>query len=242
MGSDALLLLAAAPAALRAPTPDELLNRPLALVVALALVGLLPFLLMTLTSFVKISTVLHIARSAIGVPEVPSSTVVVALAAALTFVAMGPVAQRIADRVTPVLEPHAGQTTSEWFHEVVVAVREPLRGFLSANASPRQKARFYELSQKAHAAGDRTEVDRDDLGVVVPAFLVSELIAAFTLGFAIYLPFLVVDLVVANVLTALGMQTLNPLQVGLPFKLLLFVAADGWGLLAQTLVTGYKPG
>ena len=240
MHSDAVLLLAALPSSTPpAAAPDELLNRPLALVVALALVGLLPFLLMTLTAFVKISTVLHIARSAIGVPEVPSSTVVVALAAALTFVAMGPVAERIADRVTPLLEPHSGQSTSEWFHDVAVAVREPLRGFLSANASPRQKARFYELSQNA---GGGRAVEREDLGVVVPAFLVSELVAAFTLGFAIYLPFLVVDLVVANVLTALGMQTLNPVQVSLPFKLLLFVAADGWGLLAQTLVTGYKPG
>jgi type III secretion protein R len=234
--------MAAVPAAPSVAAPDELLNRPLALVVALALVGLLPFLLMTLTSFVKISTVLHIARSAIGVPEVPSSTVVVALAAALTFLAMGPVAERIADRVTPVLEPRSGQSTSEWFHDVVVAVREPLRGFLSANASPRQKARFYELSKKARGATDGRAVDREDLGVVVPAFLVSELVAAFTLGFAIYLPFLVVDLVVANVLTALGVQTLNPIQVSLPFKLLLFVAADGWGLLAQTLVTGYRPG
>jgi type III secretion protein R len=225
-----------------ASTPDELLNRPLSLVVALTLVGLLPFLLMTLTSFVKISTVLHIARSAIGAPEVPSSTVVVALAAALTLLAMAPVAGRIADRVTPLLEPRAGQTAGEWIHDAVVAVREPLRGFLAANASPRQKARFYDLSKKAHAGMADAEVGRDDLGVVVPAFLVSELVAAFTLGFAIFLPFLVVDLVVANVLTALGMQTLNPTQVSLPFKLLLFVAADGWGLLAQALVTGYRPG
>src|SRR5258706_5605882 len=88
-----------------AGTPDELLNRPLALVVALALVGLLPFLLMTLTSFVKITTVLHIARSAIGAPEVPSSAVIVALAGALTFLAMAPVGTRIGDRVTPLLEP-----------------------------------------------------------------------------------------------------------------------------------------
>jgi len=205
-------------------------------------VGLLPFLLMTLTSFVKISTVLHIARSAIGVPEVPSSTVVIALAAALTFLAMAPVASRIADRVTPLLEPAAGQTTSAWFHDAVVAVREPLRGFLSANAAPRQKARFFELSRKAHEGVSGAGVERDDLGVVIPAFLVSELVRAFTLGFAIYLPFLVVDLVVANVLAALGMQTLNPMQVSLPFKLLLFVAADGWGLLAQALVTGYRLG
>jgi type III secretion protein R len=83
-------------------------------------------------------------------------------------------------------------------------------------------------------------VKRDDLTVVVPAFVVSELLAALALGFAIYLPFLVIDLVVANVLLALGMQMLNPSQVSLPFKLLLFVAIDGWGLLAQTLVTGYK--
>ncbi|HVZ31529.1 MAG TPA: flagellar type III secretion system pore protein FliP, partial [Polyangiaceae bacterium] len=75
--------------------------------------------------------------------------------------------------------------------------------------------------------------------VVVPAFLVSELRAAFSLGFAIYLPFLVIDLVVANVLLGLGMQTLNPLQISLPFKLLLFVAADGWGLLAESLISSY---
>jgi len=243
LGADVVCLLAFAPAAPAAGvTTDELLNRPLALVVALSLVGLLPFLLMTLTSFVKISTVLHIARSAIGAPEVPSSTVVVALAAALTLLAMAPVATRIADRVTPLLEPRAGEAATEWVHEAVVAVREPLRAFLTANAAPRQKARFYELSRNAHAEADRASVTRDDLSVVVPAFLVTELIAAFTLGFAIYLPFLVVDLVVANILAALGMQTLNPTQVSLPFKLLLFVAADGWGLLAQALVTGYKPG
>jgi type III secretion protein R len=83
-------------------------------------------------------------------------------------------------------------------------------------------------------------VKRDDLSVIVPAFVVTELLEAFALGFAIYLPFLVIDLVVANVLLALGMQMLNPGQISLPFKLLLFVAIDGWGLLAQTLVTGYK--
>ena len=82
-------------------------------------------------------------------------------------------------------------------------------------------------------------VKQDDLSVIVPAFVVTELLAAFALGFAIYLPLLVIDLVVANVLLALGMQMLNPSQVSLPFKLLLFVAADGWGLLAEALVTGY---
>jgi type III secretion protein R len=231
------LLAVAAPA-----QGDELLNRPLSLVVALSLVGLLPFLFMTLTSFVKISTVLHIARSAIGAPEVPSSTVVIALAGALTLLAMAPVGDRIADRVMPLLEPHAGESTTEWVRSVVVAVREPLRGFLSANASDKEKKRFYELSRKAHSEAERATVTAGDLAVVVPAFLVTELVEAFMLGFAIFLPFLVVDLVVANVLIALGMTGLSPTQVSLPFKLLLFVAADGWGLLAQALVTGYRNG
>lgn len=235
-------LAAMGPGAAVAGTPDDLLNRPLALVVALALVGILPFLFMTLTSFVKISTVLHIARSAIGAPEVPSSTVVVALAGALTLLAMAPVGTRIADRVTPLLEPHGGETTAAWVHDVVTAVREPLQGFLAANASPRQTARFLDLARKTRGAAGRDSVRKDDLAVVVPAFLVTELVEAFTLGFAIYLPFLVVDLVVANVLVALGMQGLAVAQVSLPFKLLLFVAADGWGLLAQALVSGYSTG
>ncbi len=221
-------------------SPDDLLNRPLALVVALALVGLLPFLFMALTSFVKISTVLHIARSAIGAPEVPSSTVVVALAGALTLLAMAPVGNKIADRLTPLLEPHRTANAATWVREVVDAVREPLETFLEKNASKRQLDRFYELSRKTRSGADRDSVTRSDLGVVVPAFLVTELVEAFALGFAIYLPFLVVDLVVANVLIALGMQSLNPTQVSLPFKLLLFVAADGWSLLAQALVTGYS--
>jgi len=241
MAPSAMVFLAFAPAGASPVGPasaDDLLSRPLALVVALALVGLLPFLFMALTSFVKISTVLYIARSALGAPEIPANTVVVALAGALTLLSMAPVATRIEDRLGPLFESRTA--TSEWIHEAVVAVREPLRGFLSANASERQRSRFYELARSTRAKADQGAVRPDDLAVVIPAFLVSELVQAFTLGFAIYLPFLVVDLVVANVLTALGMQSLSPAQVSLPFKLLLFVAADGWGLLAQTLVSGYR--
>jgi type III secretion protein R len=232
------VLAAWAPGTPAAATPDDLLQRPLALVVALALVGLVPFLFMALTSFAKISTVLYIARSAIGAPEIPANTVVVALAAALTLLTMAPVAARIEDRVAPLLDSQA--TTSEWIHESIAAVREPLRAFLVANTSDRQKTRFYDLARSARSGADRDAVRADDLTVVVPAFVVSQLVEAFTLGFAIYLPFLVVDLIVANVLAALGMMSMSPMQVSLPFKLLLFVAADGWGLLAQALVRGYK--
>ena len=213
----------------------DVLGRPLATVLVLALVGLLPFAFMALTSFVKIATVLSIVRGAIGAQSVPSGTVVLALSAALTLIAMAPVGTKVAERLQPLLARSLSDP-SELIANTIDAVREPLRGFLAGNSSAKERERFVNLARKK--AGGANVSDTDFM-VVVPAFLVTELLEAFALGFAIYLPFLVIDLVVANVLLGLGMQTLNPNQISLPFKLLLFVAADGWGLLAESLVTGY---
>jgi type III secretion protein R len=218
----------------------DLLSRPITLIVALGVATLLPFAFMTLTAFVKISTVLQIVRGAIGAQNVPSSTVVMAFAGALTILAMAPLGTRLSDRVAPLLAPGAQSETADWLVSVAAAARDPIAGFLTKNASERERTRFFEIARAARPSGERDLVKAEDLSVVVPAFVVTELLEAFALGFAIYLPFLVIDLVVANVLLALGMQMLNPTQVSLPFKLLLFVAIDGWGLLAQTLVTGYK--
>lgn len=217
----------------------ELPNQPLVFVAVLTLVGLLPFAFMTLTAFVKISTVLQIVRGAIGSQSVPSNTVIMALALALSLVAMAPVGSRIAARAEPLLN-QGGPATLELVGRVVEAVGTPIRDFLAANASERERARFLELARKARPEAERPLVTPRDVVVLIPAFIVTELLEAFALGFAIYLPFLVVDLVVANVLLALGMQAMSPTQVSLPFKLLLFVAVDGWGLLAQALITGYR--
>ena len=225
---------------MRSIATDDLLGRPLALVVALALVSLLPFVFMSVTSFVKISTVLQIVRSAIGAQSVPSSTVIMALAAALTFLAMAPVGQKIVDRAVPLFVSKETPDTVTLVRQGVDAVRGPLRDFLSANASDRERSRFLAVARQARPEADRAAVNADDLPVLVPAFVVSELSEAFAIGFLIFLPFLVIDLVIANVLLALGMQMLSPTQVSLPFKLLLFVAIDGWGLLAQALVAGYR--
>jgi type III secretion protein R len=222
-------------------TPD-LVGRPLTLVVAIALATLLPFAFMTLTAFVKISTVLQIVRGAIGAQSVPTNTVIMAFAGALTVLAMAPVGERIAERAGPLVEPGVAQESMAWASGMLTATREPLRDFLRANASARERERFFQIARGARPEPERAAVGRDDIVVLVPAFVVSELVAAFTLGFALYLPFLVIDLVVSNVLLALGMQMMSPNQVSLPFKLLLFVAIDGWGLLAQTLVSGYKVG
>lgn len=218
---------------------EGLLSQPLGLILGLALVGLLPFAFMALTAFVKISTVLHIARSAIGAQSVPSTTLIMALSAALTVLAMAPVGEKVADGLAPLLEGKVSKT-AEIVETVIDSTKEPLRGFLSANASPTEKKRFTALATKT--AGPDAVVGEQDFRVIIPAFMVTELAEAFALGFAIFLPFLVIDLVVGNVLLALGMQMMSPAQVSLPFKLLLFVAADGWGLLAQSLVTGYQTG
>jgi len=218
---------------------DELLTRPLALVVALALVSLLPFLFMTLTSFVKISTVLQIVRGAIGAQNVPSGAVVMALSAALTLLAMAPVGSRMLERAAPLWEGKPKDTTA-LVMGIVDATRDPMRGFLHANAAERERTRFLDVARKARPEPERAAVGADDFTVLVPAFVTTELYQAFALGFALYLPFLVIDLVVANLLLALGMQMLSPTQVSLPFKLLLFVAIDGWALLSEALVTGYR--
>lgn len=220
--------------------PAELFARPVTWIVALGIATLLPFAFMTLTAFVKVSTVLQIVRGAIGAQNVPSNAVIMAFAGALTLLAMAPLGTRLSERVGPLLTGGAQADTAEWLLSVTAAAQQPIASFLQKNASERERARFFEIARAARPPAERDLVTRDDWTVVVPAFVVSELLEAFALGFAIYLPFLVIDLVVANVLLALGMQMLNPSQISLPFKLLLFVAIDGWGLLAQTLVTGYQ--
>jgi type III secretion protein R len=220
-------------------TADDLLSRPIVLVVALAIVSLLPFAFMTVTAFVKIATVLQIVRSAIGAQNVPSNSVIMALAAALTLIAMAPVGDRIVARAAPLFAGKEMPDTVAMVEKGIDAVREPMRDFLKNNASQTEKARFLDVARSSRTPEERALVGADDLTVLVPSFVVTELTEAFAIGFLVFLPFLVIDLVVSNVLLALGMQMMSPTQVSLPFKLLLFVAIDGWGLLARSLVSGY---
>jgi type III secretion protein R len=220
-------------------TADDLLSRPIVLVVALAIVSLLPFAFMTVTAFVKIATVLQIVRSAIGAQNVPSNSVIMALAAALTLIAMAPVGDRIVARAAPLFAGKEMPDTVAMVEKGIDAVREPMRDFLKNNASETEKARFLDVARSSRTPEERASVGADDLTVLVPSFVVTELTEAFAIGFLVFLPFLVIDLVVSNVLLALGMQMMSPTQVSLPFKLLLFVAIDGWGLLARSLVSGY---
>jgi type III secretion protein R len=178
--------------------------------------------------------VLSIARSALGAPQVPPTTAVTGLALVLTMLVMAPVARRTAD-VLRAAPPGRGVEASL---ANLDRASGPLREFLGRFARPDDRAAFLDVARRLSPPGAALPAD-DDLAVLAPAFAISELRRAFTAGFLVFLPFLVVDLVVANVLLALGLTQLSPASVSLPFKLLLFVAVDGWRLLARALALSY---
>ena len=215
---------------------------PLVTIVALGALTLMPFVFMTTTSFVKISVVFSILRNALGTGQIPSGTVITALAAILTLYVMAPVGVEIATATAPAVERIDRRdplTTTDAVFDAVELGVEPLRAFLVRNTGAREHVMFYDLAREARPPEQRDSVGRDDLLVIAPAFVVTELSEAFQIGFLVFIPFLIVDLVIANVLLALGMHMLNPTQVSMPFKLLLFVLVDGWFLLARALVLGY---
>ena len=182
-------------------------------------------------------------KNALGAGDVPSGAVIAALSAILTLYVMAPVGEQIAEAAGPsatsidVADP---LSDLDALGEAITAGVAPLKAFLTRNAGSRERALFLELAQDARGDDGRDSVSENDLLVVLPAFLVTELSEAFQIGFLVFLPFLVVDLVVSNVLMSLGMHMLNPTQVSMPFKLLLFVVVDGWYLLARALVLGYS--
>ena len=208
-------------------------SNPLSWMLLLAVMSVLPFLAVMLTSFAKMSVVLSLARAAVGTQQAPPTVVLTGLAAVLSGVVMAPVGEAMLARFR-------GLERSARPPELTTLARElsaPLKEFLARHASPELRAELVELSREM---GGGSDVSDSALTVLAPAFVLGELKQAFQIGFLVFLPFLVVDMVVANVLLALGMQSLSPSQVSLPFKLLLFVAVDGWGLLARNLLLGYR--
>jgi type III secretion protein R len=222
----------------------NLASRPLVLVLVMAALSVVPFAILMVTSFVRISVVLSILRSAIGTPSVPPTPVLTGLALVLTLAVMSPTAERMYTAAGPALEAAMASDLSSAeavtsLGAAAVGAREPLRGFLLRHADPRDRASFHTLTLKLRAPPERIAVTDRDFGVLVPAFVTSELRRAFQIGFLVFVPFLVIDMVIANLLLALGMHMLSPTTVSLPFKLLLFVLADGWTLVVRGLLEGF---
>ena len=206
-------------------------------VLVLALLAIGPILLVTLTSFVKLSVVLALVRNGLGTQDVPSGMVVTSMALVLTLFIMAPTIQQVIDAAAPGDTMATRQWPSDEQGWLAAADRaEPaVKAFLARHVHAHDRASFVELASKLRGA----PVADDDLAVLAPAFVTSELAEAFAIGFLLLLPFLVIDLVVGVSLQSLGLAQTSPQAVALPLKLLLFVAIDGWRLLAEGLLRGY---
>ncbi|AGC44154.1 type III secretion system protein [Myxococcus stipitatus DSM 14675] len=226
-----------------AVSSDSFTSRPLILILALAAMGLVPFALMMVTSFVKISVVLSIVRSALGTQQIPPTQVITGLAVILTVYIMAPVGTamyRAAEIDVWAKGPGVfSSSTVGSLLEGASKSKEPLRAWLMKKVTVKDRSLFYNLAKKMRTGEDRDSVQSQDFMVIVPAFVVSELKEAFQIGFLLFVPFIVIDMVVANILLALGMHMLSPTTISMPFKLLLFVLVDGWYLIAKGLVVGY---
>ncbi|MFN8074655.1 MAG: flagellar type III secretion system pore protein FliP [Kineosporiaceae bacterium] len=206
-------------------------SRVVQIIVLVTILGVAPSILLMCTAFTKIVVVLSLARNALGAPTVPPNQVLVGLALFLSLFVMGPTLDKVnSEGVQPYLK--GTKTSAQAYTDGV----KPLQEFMLDHT------RDEELALMTKAAGEDLPKDRASVGLrtLIPAFVLSELRAAFIIGFVIFVPFLVVDLVVSAILMSLGMVMLPPSLVSLPFKLLLFVLVDGWGLIVTTLIASYK--
>jgi len=203
--------------------------------VTVVLIALAPFFAVMVTSFTKIVVVLSLIRNALGLQQVPPNLVLNGLALILSLYVMYPTMQQMAAASG---EESVPAQTDQLF-AAADRSKEPLRAFLVKHSDPGERA-FFQRTQARVAERTGTEpAGETDFIVIIPAFVVKELTTAFQIGFLIFLPFLVIDLVISNILLALGMMMLSPITISLPFKLLLFVLVDGWVKISHGLVLSY---
>jgi type III secretion protein R len=201
-----------------------------------ALLGLVPFLAVMATSFVKIVVVLTLIRNAMGIQQIPPNMAMNGLAIILSVYIMAPVGvaafESLEGQDFQSMDIHAlGHTLS--------VAADPFRGFLDKHANAHEKAFFVKTAKSLWPEEYAANVQQDNLLVLIPAFTVSELSSAFEIGFLLYLPFIAIDLIISNILLAMGMMMVSPMTISLPFKLLLFVLLDGWTRLIHGLVLTY---
>jgi type III secretion protein R len=208
----------------------------IAIIIGVAAVGLIPFAVVTLTSFLKISVVLFLVRNALGTQQTPPNLVLYAIAVVLTFYVTAPLFAVEYARLT---EPGVDLGTATGLRSAAVAAAEPIRAFLQRFAAARERDFLLAATQRIWPPDAMRDVSTDDLIILIPAFVVSELTRAFETGFLLYLPFIAIDLIVSNVLMAMGMVMVSPLVISVPFKLFLFVVVSGWTRLLHGLVLSY---
>ncbi|GAA0780600.1 SctR family type III secretion system export apparatus subunit BscR [Castellaniella ginsengisoli] len=220
---------------------------PVSLAIALALLALLPLAAVMTTSFLKLAVVFALVRNALGVQQVPPNMALYGLSLILSVYVMGPVVMQVGQELRAVSAPASHSAAAEPRNDPVGAMLdavtrgiEPLRGFMLKNSRPEQRDFFVRTARHLWGEAQARDLRQDDMIVLIPAFLVSELTAAFQIGFLLYLPFVIIDLIVSNILLAMGMMMVSPVTISMPLKLFLFVMIDGWTRLIQGLVLSYS--
>ncbi|MFA6915472.1 MAG: type III secretion system export apparatus subunit SctR [Parachlamydiales bacterium] len=214
--------------------------------VLLVLFSLLPFIIMILTSFLKIVIVLSLLRSALGVQQAPPNQIINGVAFMLSLFVMYPTVLEMYDvsqeavRREKTPDSLFSEGASTYLLKVAAYTREPLRDFLKRNSSVKHHGMFYKMAYKVLPEDHRDSLKPDDFMILVPAYITSQLKDAFEIGVLIYIPFFVIDLVTSNILLAMGMMMLSPVTISMPLKLFLLVMLDGWTLLVEGLVSTFK--
>ena len=215
---------------------------PFSLIALFVGLSLVAFVAMVATSYLKIVVVISLIRNALGIQSIPPNMVVNALAMILTFYIMAPVLGGGWGILSKELEARRTEPAAQVLRETDAAAKatEPYREWLSARTDARSRQFFVSTAEQLWAKGDEpAKVDPESFYILIPSFCVSELSKAFQIGFLVYLPFIAIDIIISNILLAMGMMMVSPVTISLPFKLLLFVMVNGWTLLIQGLVKGY---
>ncbi len=210
---------------------------PFYIVIFLIMLSLAPFMAIMVTSYVKLVVVLSLVRNALGIQQIPPNMVINGLAVILTLYVMAPIGQEIFDIVQKEdISTRDFKTLTKAFDKA----KEPFKKFLIKHSHHKERVFFVKSAKSIWPKKQAKALRHDDLIVLIPAFTVSELTSAFQIGFLLYLPFIAIDLVVSNILLAMGMMMVSPMTISLPFKLLLFVLLDGWARLIHGLILTYR--
>ena len=238
LGIGLVLTLASGPAAAQSLSLDlgagdgETTSLILQIVALITILSLAPSILVMVTSFTRIVVVLSFLRSALGIQQTPPNSVLISLALFLTFFIMSPVLQAAyQEGIQPLLAEQIDEA------DAFERTMSPFRGFMLAHVREQDLGLFMEMAGESEIAGP----EEVPLQVLVPAFMISELRRAFEIGFLLFLPFLIIDMVVASILMSMGMMMLPPIMIYLPFKLIFFVLVDGWYLVAGSLTQSFGP-
>ena len=210
---------------------------PISLALVLAALALLPTLVVVSTSFLKVAVVMSLMRNALGVQQIPPNIAIYGLTLIITAYIMAPVGQNIYESVTAT--PEITRSVEKTF-QAFTRGAEPVREFLYRHSDRDQRNFFVQAAKDLWSPQMAAKLQEKDFIVLMPAYMVTELTSAFKIGFLLFLPFVVIDLIVSNILLALGMMMVSPVMISMPIKLFLFVMVDGWSRLIHGLIETYR--